>query len=73
VVVEGQAGKGTYRWVSDFEAAKAENGTWMTGRMEWLPPPRWRAFRPLLATILRWNARRSFRRMADVLQPAIVR
>ena len=42
------------------------------GRMEWQPPARWRVFRPLLAPILAWNARRSFRRMAQVLQRATV-
>jgi hypothetical protein len=70
VVVEGRIGQGTYRWRGDFEGA--ENGTWMTGRMEWQPPARWRFFRPLLAPILAWNARRSFRRMAQVLQRARV-
>jgi hypothetical protein len=66
VVVDGIVGQGAYRWTSDFEAAGG--GTWMTGRMEWQPPRRWRPFRPLLAAVLQWNARRSFRRMADVLQ-----
>jgi hypothetical protein len=65
VMIEGQVGQGAYRWASDFEAA--DGGTWMTGRMEWEPPPRWRPFRPLLGAILSWNARRSFRRMAEVL------
>jgi hypothetical protein len=66
VVVEGIVGQGVYRWTSDFAAANG--GTWMTGRMEWQPPPRWRPFQPLLAAILQWNARRSFRLMAEVLQ-----
>lgn len=66
VVVEGRVGEGAYRWTSDFEAAAG--GTWMTGRMEWQPPARWRIFRPMLALILGWNARRSFRRMAEVLR-----
>jgi len=70
VVVEGRVGEGVYRWRSDFEAAAG--GTWMTGRMEWQPPARWRFLRPLLAPILAWNARRSFRRMAQVLQRATV-
>jgi Polyketide cyclase / dehydrase and lipid transport len=65
-VIEGNVGQGAYRWTSDFEAA--EGGTWMTGRMEWLPPRRWRPFRRLLGAILHWNARRSFRHMAEVLQ-----
>ncbi len=68
VVVEGGVGEGAYRWRGDFEATAG--GTWMTGRMEWQPPARWRIFRPLLAPILAWNARRSFRRMARVLQEA---
>jgi hypothetical protein len=46
VVIEGNVGQGAYRWTSDFEAA--EGGTWMTGRMQWLPPRRWRPFRGLL-------------------------
>ncbi|NJD30228.1 MAG: hypothetical protein FIA92_18335 [Chloroflexi bacterium] len=66
VVIEGQVGQGAYRWTSDFEAAKG--GTWMNGRMEWQPPPRWRPFRRLLGVVLGWNARRSFGRMAAVLQ-----
>ena len=66
VVIEGQVGQGAYRWTSDFETAKG--GTWMNGRMEWQPPPRWRPFRRLLGVVLGWNARRSFRRMAAVLQ-----
>lgn len=66
VVVEGVVGQGAYRWTGDFEPA--EGGTWMTGRMEWQPPPRWRPFRRLLGTILNLNARRSFRRMAQVIQ-----
>ncbi len=66
VVIEGNVGQGAYRWTSDFEAA--EGGTWMTGRMEWLPPRRWRPFRRLLGAMLHWNARRSFRQMAEVLQ-----
>jgi hypothetical protein len=68
VVIEGLVGQGVYRWTSDFEAA--EGGTWMTGRMEWEPPARWRLFRRLLALILKWNARRSFRRFAHVLEQA---
>jgi hypothetical protein len=66
VVIEGGAGQGGYRWTSDFEAG--DGGTWMTGRMEWQPPRRWRVFRPLLEAILRINAHRSFRRMSQVLQ-----
>jgi hypothetical protein len=66
VVVEGNVGDGDYRFEGDFEAASG--GTWMTGRMEWQPPASWRFLRPLLARILAWNARRSFRRMAEVLQ-----
>jgi hypothetical protein len=68
VVIEGLVGQGVYRWTSDFEAG--EGGTWMTGRMEWQPPARWRPLRRLLAAILKWNARRSFRRFAQVLQQA---
>ena len=68
VAIEGLVGEGVYRWRSDFEAAA--DGTWMTGRMEWQPPSRWRILRPLLAPLLAWNARRSFRRMAEVLQRA---
>lgn len=66
VVIEGGVGQGAYRWTSDFEPA--EGGTWMTGTMEWQPPPRWRPFRRVLGVILHLNARRSFRRMAKVLQ-----
>jgi Polyketide cyclase / dehydrase and lipid transport len=66
VVIEGLVGQGVYRWTSDFEAG--EGGTWMTGRMEWQPPARWRPLRRLLAAILSWNARRSFRRFAHVVQ-----
>ena len=66
VAIEGGVGQGAYRWTSDFEPA--EGGTWMTGTMEWRPTPGWRPFRRLLGLILRWNARRSFRRMAQVLQ-----
>jgi hypothetical protein len=66
VVIEGVVGRGVYRWTGDFESA--EGGTSMTGRMEWLPPARWRPFRRMLAAILRWNARRSFRRFAEALQ-----
>ena len=66
VVIEGLVGQGVYRWTSDF--APAEGGTWMTGRMMWQPPTRWRPVRPLLGAILGWNARRSFRRFAHVLQ-----
>ena len=65
VVIDGSVGRGTYRWTGDFEAA--QGGTWMTGRMEWQPPRRWRPIRPLLHAILQWNARRSFRKMARVL------
>ena len=66
VAIEGGVGQGAYRWTTDFE--RAEGGTWMTGTMEWQPTPRWRPFRPLLGLILHLNARRSFRRMAQVLQ-----
>ena len=66
VAIEGGVGQGAYRWTSDFESA--DGGTWMTGTMEWQPTPRWRPFRRLLGLILRWNASRSFRRMAKVLQ-----
>ena len=66
VAIEGRVGKGTYRWLSEFESTAG--GTAMRGRMEWLPPDRWRPFRPLLGAILGWNARRSFRRMAEVLE-----
>jgi hypothetical protein len=66
VVIEGLVGQGVYRWTGDLEAA--EGGTWMTGRMEWQPPARWRAVRWLLAAALRWNARRSFRRFAQVVE-----
>jgi hypothetical protein len=68
VVIDGGVGQGRYRWISDFAAA--EGGTWMTGQMEWQPPDRWRPLRPLLARILLWNARRSFRRFGRVLQQA---
>jgi len=66
VAIEGGVGQGAYRWISDFEPAGG--GTWMTGTMEWQPTPRWRPFRWLLGVILHMNARRSFRRMARVLQ-----
>jgi Polyketide cyclase / dehydrase and lipid transport len=66
VAIEGGVGQGAYRWTSDFEAA--QGGTWMTGGMEWQPPPSWGRFGPLLRGILRLNARRSFRRMAHVLE-----
>lgn len=66
VAIEGRVGHSVYRWVSDFESAP--DGTWMTGRMEWQVPEGWRWLRPLLRLILHWNARRSFRRMAQVLQ-----
>ena len=66
VTIEGGVGQGAYRWTSDFEPA--EGGTWMTGTMEWQPTPRWRRFKPVLGLILHLNARRSFRRMAQVLQ-----
>ena len=66
VVIDGGVGQGEYRWTSDFEPA--DNGTWMSGRMEWQPPRRWRAFRRLLGVVLQLNARRSFRRMSQVLQ-----
>ena len=65
VVIEGRVGQGAYRWTGNFEPAR--NCTWMTGTMEWEPPPRWRHLRPLLGAILRLNARRSFQRMARVL------
>jgi hypothetical protein len=65
VVIEGRIGRGAYRWESDFEEARG--GTRMAGRMEWQPPARWRPFRFLLGPFLRWNARRSFRRLANVL------
>lgn len=68
VVIEGQVGNGNYRWASEFETARG--GTWMTGRMGWQPPAPWGMFRPLLGTILQWNARHSFRRMAEVLREA---
>ena len=66
LAIEGGVGQGAYRWTSDFEPAAS--GTWMTGTMEWQPTPAWRPFRRLLGLILGWNARRSFRRMAQVLQ-----
>lgn len=66
VVVQGTVGHGVYRWTGDFE--HADGGTVMIGRMEWQPPAPWPAFGPLLARILSWNARRSFRRMAEVLE-----
>ena len=65
VVVEGGVGEGAYRWMGDFQ--RADRGTWMTGKMEWQPSTRWRPFRRLLAVILAVNARRSFRRMSQVL------
>jgi len=68
LIVEGVVGQGVYRWTSDFEAA--EGGTSMTGRMEWQPPARWQPLRPLLRAILEWNAQRSFRRFAQVLERA---
>jgi hypothetical protein len=66
VVIEGHVGHGAYRWTGDFVAAP--RGTWMTGRMEWQPPHRWRLLRPLLRAVLQWNAGRSFRKMAQVLE-----
>jgi hypothetical protein len=66
VVIEGSVGTGTYRWTSDFEAVPG--GTQMSGGMEWQPPPWLRPLRPLLSAILGWNARRSFGRMAELLQ-----
>jgi len=39
----------------------------MTGTMEWQPPSGWRPFRRVLGAVLYLNARRSFRRMAEVL------
>lgn len=65
LAIEGHVGRGAYRWTSDFEPD--QDGTWMQGRMEWSPPPAWRPLRPLLSVILQLNARRSFRRMAEVL------
>jgi hypothetical protein len=66
VVIDGRVGQGVYRWIGDFEAG--EGGTWMTGQMQWQPPHRWLVFRRLLAAILTVNARRSFGRMAHVLE-----
>ena len=66
VAIEGGVGQGAYRWTSDFEPA--DGGTWMTGRMEWQPTRPWRLLRPLLRIVLQLNARRSFGRMARVLQ-----
>lgn len=66
VLIEGAVGRGTYRWVSDLEPTSG--GTWFTGRMEWEPPPALRHFRAILALMLWWNARRSFRRMAAALE-----
>lgn len=68
VAIEGGVGRGSYRWTSDFEPANG--GTWMIGSMEWLPTPLWRHFRPLLEIALRFNARRTFGRMAKVLGEA---
>lgn len=65
-VIEGEIGGGTYRWSSDLAAIPG--GTRMKGHMEWRSPSRWGPLRPLLAAILAWNARRSFRRMATVLE-----
>ena len=66
VAIDGGVGAGSYRWVGDFEAGP--DGTWMTGRMDWRPPRRWRRLGPVLQRILQWNADRSFRRMARVLE-----
>jgi hypothetical protein len=66
VVIEGRVGQGRYRWSSEFDPAP--DGTWMTGRMEWESPSRWRLARPLFAALLKLNARRSFGRMARVLE-----
>lgn len=70
VTIEGVVGKGTYRWVSDFEPAG--DGTWLIGRMEWEPPRAWRRFRSILGPILAWNASRSFRRLAAVLEHRVL-
>ena len=65
VRVEGGVGQGAYRWTSDFEPT--DGGTRMTGVMEWQPPVNWPPLRWVLGAILRWNARRSFGRMAEVI------
>jgi hypothetical protein len=66
LAIDGRVGTGTYRWTSDFEPAAG--GTSMIGRMEWNVPRSWRLLRPLLAAALGWNARRSFRRMAQIVE-----
>jgi hypothetical protein len=66
IVIEGRIGSGLYRWVCTFAAIS--EGTCMVGRMEWQPLRSWRIFHLLLAAILGWNARRTFRRMAEVLE-----
>ena len=72
VVIEGNVGGGTYRWVSDFEPASEGIGTQMRGRMERSPGRALSFFSALLRPLLALSARRSFGRFAEVLgaQPA---
>jgi hypothetical protein len=65
VVIEGTVGDGTYRWRGDLE--RAPGGTWFNGDMEWEPARPRRGVRWLMRLALQLNARRAFRKMAQVL------
>lgn len=67
VALEGEALGGPYRYVADF--APDAGGTRMSGRMEWEPARGGRVLAPLLQQVLRTQARRSFQRFKEAMEP----
>lgn len=66
VTIEGPVGHGAYRFEADLRVV--DDVTELRGRMVWTPSRFHPWIRPFYAILLRWNARRSFRRFKRVLE-----
>ena len=66
IIINGVTGGAPYRYVGNLE--REGNATIFRGCIEWEPRGVWRAFGLLLPLILKFQAKRSFENLRDVLQ-----
>jgi hypothetical protein len=66
IVIAGLVGTAPYRYVGDLE--RQGRATIFRGRIEWEPRGAWRALSPVLALMLKVQAKRSFRHLRDAVQ-----
>jgi hypothetical protein len=66
ILIDGITGGAPYRYVGNLE--RDGKATIFRGYIEWAPRGVWRAFGLLLPSILKFQAKRSFKNLRDALQ-----